>query len=273
MSCEIQISVRSGQSGNPITLKPFPNSGYGNEEKPEAGKFVYVRILDANVEEVEDHIRTVLGGHSLLQPWNRLIDWEQIAQDKTVDGYRLRIFTVNPNVSGRGYLTREQVEIYLATWNAVVQSITVNSVTFDIWAFEDSSSNPGVIQSEAFWGAVPVGVVFTEGLYNQNTGRHRITADYGNSWISDRNAVVNRGENNQGTVISHTEGVSITFDVFRKQMFDIFKRDIIRRLDNVLDRKQFYFPPGVISTIQGQGGFIEATIAQGKIYLKNRLDD
>jgi len=261
MACELQISNMTKSLGDIVTLRPYPNAGYGLGEQPN-DQFIYLQITDANVQDVQD---------TSVQSWDTVVDYTTIGTNTDIDGYRLDMFVANPGVSGLGDITREQAEAWLNRWNAVVVSASKNNVRFDIWAF-DNLGAPGAIQSEGLWGRDTTGVIFNEILYSQGNGTHRVSADYSVFSNASPKGIENRITDIGGTIISHPTNV-VTFTVTRSGLYTRFKNDVSRKLSKLIAKRQFYFGSGVIDTIKGNGGITEATLAEFQTYVKNRLDD
>jgi len=270
MACELQISIRTNQYGNFVTIKDYPNSGYGLKEQPN-DDFVYIRITDGSVSDVQNIIKNVYGEKDLTQAYESLIEYETLLTLPAIDGFRINMYTGNANASGLGDMTRERAEGYLNKWNAVVQSGTKNSVIFDIWAF-DNAGAPGMLQSEAFWSANVDNVIFTEDSYNATTGLHKLTVDYSNT-VADPDHAERIVTDAGGIITEHVENEYLRFDMEGALLGARFRQQTSRKLQEILDKKQFYLTPSAVNTIRANGGILSATLSQFETYINNRIYD
>lgn len=270
MASEIQIRTAltlpgsSDHTGLPITIKPFPNSGHGLDELPSAGFFIYIRVTDADPDDIETMIRTQFEGDSLIQPWERRVDFQVVNNNPVIDGWRMKAFTINPGFNNYAGITRNMVETYLNKWNASVFSVATNEVIFDSLIYNAITSN-------GFWAKSVANIFFSEISYEQSTGIHIVTADYSLVNIEDRQ-VKSFIEAREGIVNSQILKI-VNFSISRTSVFKYFKADVQRRLNQVMFKRQFYITPALVSTIQAEGGIREVTLSQVQTYLKNKLDD
>jgi hypothetical protein len=308
MPCEIQIKTdhharavnyehpdiekdRRGvyKKGYPVSIFDEPKVHRGFKEGLPC--FCYVRVTDATAAEVDAMIVSTFSGTSLLQQWDREIDFATVNNDPVIDGWRIRTFATNPGATGLANITQAMVENYLTRWNAEVFSSAANEVVYDVAVFEDSLSNPGALQSEGFWEVSPNGIVFTETAYNSGTGDHTVEADYSATSFEPTKVegrVVERG----GTVDSHAAQV-ITFTINRTDVFQWFQQEVKEAVENTIYRRQFRIPEATVDTIistgtqvlidhydedsnfRGQVEYrvLDRTLAQVEAFLINRLDE
>jgi len=252
---------------------------WANEDKPgfgiKRGDVVEVRANDSpysSMERLPDFIiikipELLLSAIEEYQTgWNLDIDFEIVNYDAALDGYRIKAFSTNASVSGKGYLSIQQIENFLLRWNATVLLTSQNEVIFDIWIFN-------AIKSPVFWDERPNvdNVVFSES-YDQGSGIHEITADYSalnlNPTYVERYVRFKADE-----IISHSNR-EIVFTITRNNVFSEFKEDIKRKLKKVMIGKRlYYFGSGVVDTVISQGGVITATESELESYIKSKLDD
>lgn len=216
-----------------------------------------------------------------LRIWQRVIDWEFVAHDYSIDGHRLRVFTKPEfvSVSGLNSLTRAQVENYLGRWNATVKNAAANEVVFDTVVYD-------AICSEGFWGRDTVMLAFAENSYNATTGVHEIECDYRNDPVLsniDPVKIEQEIAEKGGTIIRHPTN-KVTFQIARSSVFDVFKDDVRQRVDGIYARRTFkvlseHIDMALASESQhpqtGEmiSGSMEITRTQWAQYVYNRLDD
>jgi hypothetical protein len=151
--------------GYPVDMKETPCVWGGRVTLP---RFVIARVTDATLGDIQSMISFNFGEKSLTQEWRKNLDWSVANYNSSLDGYRLNLFTTNPGLTGRGNVTRNQVENFLNRWNADVVSFTTNSVTFDVGVYN-------AIISKGFWNMIDVDqVIFNEINYDEPTHTHTI---------------------------------------------------------------------------------------------------
>ncbi len=170
--------------------------------------------------------------------------------------------TTGVSLSGNGALTRAQVEAFLNNWNASVDSVAVNSVTFTIGIFD-------AIKSNGFWNRDVSSVTFTEVAYTQGNGGHRIRVDYPGVVTAEyvEGAIKDRG----GVIVSHnTETRRVTFDILRSDVRNHFETTVINRLGRTWNRRRFRLTDAEVTAIEGAGGFVIRTLAQVQASIRDR---
>jgi len=285
---------RSGvyKKGYPVTIREYPHSGWGFKEG--LPYFVLVRVTDAAVAEVEALINTNFSIPSITSSWVRNVDWEQTAEVASIDGHRMKMWTPNSGSTNLAGVTRDMVENYLNKWNAYVFSTTTNEVVFDVAIFEDDRGSviAGALQSEGFWNFNVSQIAFSEETYVEDSGNHRVTADYSalQGYIDNpgrtTRSVQLKVEERGGIIISNVGGV-VQFDITRSDVFDVFKRDVKLRLENTIYRRQLRVSEATVDNIISNGiethivhqkgdveyRHVEITLSQLQSYIINRLDE
>lgn len=271
------------KKGYPVGMVDDPGVFRGYKEG--LPYFCAIHVTDASMAEVEAMIVSTFSEKSLNQSWIRQIDFSTVNNNPTIDGWRIKVFTINPGFSNLAGITRIMVENYLNKWNAEVFSTATNEVIFDVAIYEDASSNPGAIQSEGFWGIVPTDVSFAETSYVEETGIHTVEADYSlSSFLSEQ--VQQRIEERGGGVVSDVSSV-VTFTIDRVDVFKWFKHEVKEAIEQVVYRRQFRIPETTVDTIISIGTEIvvnhskgtviyrvlDRTLAQVEVFLINRLDE
>jgi len=232
--------------------KPYVN--------PPTAPFVILEVTGVTKAQAEQYMAS----------WTRVVDYSVIARNVPQDGWRLEIKSTNPNVSGKGHLTRAMVEGFIQRWNGSVAAFVNNSVRFDISIYL-------VATSEKFWGRNVSSIVFSETSYNQTTGVHRISANYGAVAVPPgvtldefeeqfARAVTEHG----GTVVSNSGGV-IVFDLNRDTVINAFRDDVKESVTNTVCRRQKYLDPAFVDAIIAAGRVMTVTGAQVLGYVRDRL--
>jgi hypothetical protein len=183
MSCEILIKTnvhsngtvdyehpnpkkdKSGvyKKGYPVNMLDSPRVHRGFKEG--LPFFCAVNVTDGSVADVEAMINSAFSGSSLIQGWNRDIDFSVVNNNLSIDGWRMKAFATNPGTTNLAAITQPMVENYLNNWNAEVFSTATNEVVFDVAIFS-SSDGPGALQSDGFWGNNVSNVSFNEISYD-----------------------------------------------------------------------------------------------------------
>jgi hypothetical protein len=232
--------------------KPYVN--------PPAEPFVILEVTGVTKVQAEQYMAS----------WTRAVDYAVIARNVSLDGWRLEIKSTNPNVSGKGHITREMVEGFIQRWNGSVVAFVNNGVWFDISIYLAATS-------EKFWGRNVSPIVFSETSYNKTTGVHRLSANYGavavpKGMTLDKfeeqfaHAVTEHG----GTVASNSGGV-IVFDLNRDTVINALRDDVKEAVQHVVCRRQRYLDPAFVDTIIANGRVMTATAAQVLGYVRDRL--
>jgi hypothetical protein len=199
--------------------------------------------------------------------WKLEYDYEVVTHNLPQDGYRIRVFSKYPSVSGACSITREQVENYLIHWGATYKSASQNEVVFDFTVYKSAISN-GVWGNTLFIG-------FTEVSYNQSTGVHVVDADYSAITPTPNPAkiegqVIGKG----GLIVSHdAENKIVRFSFDRTLVTARLKRAIHDRLSQTFEAHQYYIDNDFIDDVVSQGGEVTVNISEMLTYVKNRLDE
>lgn len=203
--------------------------------------------------------------------WLREVDYDVVAHDPVLDGYRMRVF-VKPELvsaSGLNALTRERVENYLNNWGASVVNVAQNQVTFDA-RIRDA------IWSNGFWGVNVSVVDFTEQDYDSGTGVHTTYVNAENLLTVSRDRIAGIIINRCGisSIISaHPNKKQFTFECGRDTVAQAFKRDVKERVDGLYTDRKWYIIKQFIDLAYANGGNIDLTQQEAIQYLHNRLLD
>lgn len=241
--------------GYPTTAEAFNQYG-GKQVLPKYGQIV---ITDATVAEVRNY----------CVPWNREIDFDILSQDLASDTFTLKAFVKPEFVSQSGVnsLTREQVENYLTKWNATVQSIAANSVTFTAVIAE-------VIGSNGFWDMDVSGGIFNELAYLPATGLHTIRLTYSGIPGANQNNVAARIVERGCTVTANNPAQSrMTFTCNRQTVYNQFKADVKAKTDGMFTRRKWRVTQSAIDAIIAAGGSLELTRDQVLDFWRSMLSD
>jgi hypothetical protein len=226
--------------GYPVLVRDYPHVGWGNSEG--LPNYVHLRITDASAAQVQQY----------MDEYIKSLIFTVVNNDPVIDGWRIRLEVENLDVSEYAGITQNTVSNYLNRWNATVQSFTNVSVTFDVLIWD-------AIKSRGFWEVNAnhiAGLTLVEDSYDQATGEHIGTVDY-----TDFRTNVNRSAIRQklkekidevgATFISENLGQdTITFSITAEQTKQRFLFVLKREHDIAVWRRKFYFPTGVMNTIE-----------------------
>lgn len=257
-------AVERGGSADPMSYLPGyavqvdDHSVLGGKVVPP--KYCELIVTDATPEELRA-VYTV--------EWARIVDWEVVGSNLSIDGHRLRAFILPEYVSQSGLnsLTREQVESYLNNWGAKVFSVAPNSVTFD-------ATIANAIKSNGFWGMDVSGGVFTELSYDQASGLHTTRVTY--SGIPGANATnVSEKIVEQGRAVTAIQPSQsrVTFTCTRTNAFQLFKADVKSKLDGVYARRKWRVTQAAVDAALAGGGSLTVTRDQMLDLWYSRLND
>ena len=230
---------------------------------PPEPPFVFLKIIDKTKEDVDAYIRE----------WRRAIDYTVLARDVGLDGWRVEIKANNPNVSGKGHLTREMVENYLTSWNCPVVDFVNHGVRFDVKVGD-------VLRSSRFWERDTSLLVFNEIAYDQQTGLHTTEVNYSAlpvppgtpSMQAFEDRIRSIVEDKGGAVISNSGGV-IVFNMHRDTVMDEFREDLMRAVRHVVCRRQIYLAPEAVDAIIANERYMEASAKEIARYVRSRMDE
>lgn len=247
MACEILIHRNVGNYSHPdsekdkrgvykkgyiVAGKTIP-CNWGNKEKFEGGKFVTIRVTNADWEEL----------HSYMKAWELEVDHEHVASNLSVDGHRYKLFSTNPGASLKGVITREKAQKYLDKWNVTIHSVAQNEIVMDCVIFD-------MLKSKFYWDLDDLsGLSATEISYNESTGDHVVEVNWENfrTDIIDRdkvrNAIRNRVLSRGGIITSYIAPNEYgRFTINRIDVLQWFKTIIYRaiRRQNLIYRRQYY---------------------------------
>jgi hypothetical protein len=255
--------------GYPVMGKDYPHPGWGNSEG--LPNFIHLRITDASLVEVEQY----------LQEYIRRLAFVVVNSDSVIDGWRIELVAENLDVSEYAKVNKDTVEGYLNKWGAVVQSFTNVSVTFDVLIFD-------AIKSRGFWDVKPQeisGLSLTELGYVQGTGLHTEQVDYSNFRleISDRNKIrkklIGKIEETGSIYVSDDPvAETINFTCTAETVKQRFLTELRYKYERMIWRRQFYFPTGVMNTIQtymenNNGDAYETDRITAISYLQNKMNE
>jgi len=228
---------------------------------PPAAPFLILQITGVTKAQVEEY----------QNDWRRTIDYTVVQRSISLDGWRLDIKATNPNPSGKGHIVlSDKKRDFFENWGASIVGIVNNAVRFDI-------SISGVLRSRRFWNVRDISpVLFTELIYDQNTGIHRTQADYSAVPVPPRmtdqefvESVSQRVMEHGGTVISNIGDV-ITFDIGRDVVIQQVREEIQHQVEDTICRRRMYLDPIYADQIIAAGRVLVATPAQVASYVRNR---
>jgi hypothetical protein len=202
-------------------------------------------------------------GDIYVDYWDSLIDFEVVAHNENLDGYRVRVWgTRYKSSTGEGGVSRGNVEAYLNMWSATVFSFGANEVTFDYGIYN-------MVTSDGFWELDVSNVVFDELSYNKNTGIHRVAADYSGSQFPALK-VQRRVRQSGFEITSHADQV-ITFRCTGNQVNAVFKREAKEKFEKTVYRRRFYLPESVIDDALGNNRMWTLTPAEFQALIIDKI--
>jgi hypothetical protein len=245
------------KKGDIVVVKPDGHEWGAGEGLP-----TFVRVLCPGLDHtvVEDRI----------QPWTYNIDFEIVASNLAIDGFRIRATNANAGTSGFAGINQTQIQQFLNQWNVAFVSAANGGVTFDIGIYAAATS-------EGFWNTNIGSVVFTELDYNQANGTHDIEVNYS----ADQRYIDNPTQFAQtfaaqctavgATVLSNANGVAV-IQIERVDVRERFRQDITQRL-GVYRRHRYHFTEAQVDTVIAAGGSITVTVPQLTNAVQDRLTE
>ena len=215
----------------------------------EPEKFFLVEVPEVPMDDFLDYTKS----------WERLLDFEVVAQDLSIDGFRLKLFSALTN-GAAGIITKAEVEAFIQSWNGAVFSWGANEVVFDIAIYN-------ALISPAFWEFDVSGVVFSELSYVQATGVHTIQMDY--SAIDKNPTYAESYVRSKGLTITYHDQKILRYEATRTIARSIFQDDLKEKSRKAVTRRRYYLASAVVDYIVGQGG----TITTDKATLLNYIND
>ncbi len=223
-------------------------SPFGGKE-PES--FFLVEVPEIPMDDFLDYTKS----------WERLIDFEVVAQDLSIDGFRLKLFSSLIN-GAQGIITKDEVESFIQSWNGTVFSWGNNEVVFDIKIYD-------ALVSQSFWEMPLTGVVFSGVSYDQETGIHTIQCDY--TGISRNPTDVENYVRGKGLdIIYHNERI-IRYEATRAKARELFQNDLKEKSRKKITRRRYYLTSAVLDYIVGQGGTITTDKETLLSYIKDKV--
>lgn len=194
-----------------------------------------------------------------VETWRHNPTYSIVNSQPATDSYRIRLTTDAVSVSGKGAITRAQVESFFTRWNATVQSTTSNSVTFDISIY-------AALTSAGFWGRDVSGVTFSETQYNQATGAHLI--EVVSPQITEQQ-IKFQCEENGVSYVSPRSFIGMRADV-RTQM----QNRIASKFREIqIANRRWYVSQAGMTALQNAGGIMTVTPAQLVANLRDGFAD
>jgi len=199
--------------------------------------------------------------------WERLIEFEVVAQDASQDGYRLRMFAATVN-GALGAITRADAETFIESWGGTVHSFGPNEVVFDVRIYD-------ALTSPAFWGLDAdfdiSGIEFSEISYDEGTGIHRIEADY--SALGNNPSYVEMHVAKNGLVaVSHDNQV-LVYDADRSVAREVFEADLADKTKRKVARRRYHVSAAVVDYIVGQGGRVSTDLSTLAGYIRDKATE
>lgn len=255
-----------------VAGRDYPHSGWGNKERFEYGKFVFIRVIDATWDELKGY----------ADSWRHNIDYELVGSNLNIDGHRFRIFNTNSGASNYGNLTRNKIEKYLNSWNVDIFSVNVNEIVIDVVI-------NNMLRSSAFWDYVPgdglTDIQYSQLSYNKNSGKHVYYLDYSQvrTDITDRSLVAKKIAYRlglRGVTFSNHNSVNQTAEatIYRNDVLKYFRDEVKRKLSKqILVRREYYIEESDVDLLvqysnNHNGEPFEVTKAQLFNYIKSHLD-
>jgi hypothetical protein len=210
--------------------------------------FVCVKVPEISLAQMEQYI----------QQYNKILDYEVISSNP--NGMRIRVFATNPNVSGKGVLTRQQVETFINKYNGLVKRVDPNSIQFDIGYFESNTSNGYWMRDVS---------TYTFAKMSNDGVTMRIQVDSPVPWtLKQLSKIKGIIEDHAGTLIATTID-TLTYDTPTNSGIQKFKEDAKMHLAEMIFRKRYYVTPADVDVVISEGGI--KTITQA-VFLNRIID-
>lgn len=194
-----------------------------------------------------------------VETWRHNPTYSIVNSQPAQDAYRIKLTTGAVSISGKGAITRAQVESFFTRWNAVIQSTTADSVTFDVSIY-------AALTSAGFWGRGVSGVTFSETQYNQATGSHLIEVI--SPQITDQQ-IQFQCEENAVSYVSPRSFIGMRADV-RSQMQN---RIAAKFKEMQIANRRWYVSQTGMTALQNAGGIMTVTPAQLVANLRDGFSD
>jgi len=255
------------KKGYPVIMRDLPHQGWADSEG--LPKFIIFRVTNAYASDIEEWMQNTFGA-SLTSSWERRLNYEVVNSNLSIDGFRLRVFSMNPGVpsinypEGRAGIIKENVENFINNWGGSVVTFAPNSVTFDISVFN-------ALKSVGFWEFNPSLLEFNELSYIQAGGIHQVEVDYS----AIPNVIPEQAENiiiEKNGIIDNHVGNVITFTITRQDVLNEFKKEVAQAIEGTIFRRQFKVSEAISDNVAAEGGLKEVTLAQVQNYIINIAD-
>lgn len=219
----------------------------------EPDKFVMVDVAGVPMLNYEGYMKA----------WERLIDYEEINQNLSIDGFRIRLYSPLISSLGDGKITKDEVEPFINNWGGTVYSFGENEVVFDILIFD-------ALKSVNFWEVDIANVIFTETNYNQTIGIHSVQIDY--SGIGNNPTYIEKYVERKGAVIIDNANKVMNIEIHRSVVRNEFESDIRNKAKKIIKGRRYYIENGVVDYIIGQGGTLTTDLTTLLGYLQDKAN-
>lgn len=220
----------------------------------EPSKFVMVEVTNTPIDSYDIY----------RERWERIIDYEVVNSNPSIDGFRIRLYSPLYDSSGNGKITLAEVQTFVENWGGSIFSSGDNEVVFDVLIYD-------AICSPNFWEIPIDDIVFTENSYTEATGIHEVEIDFsalGNNPTYVERYVMEKG----GTIISNVNKV-ITAEFHRSDVRTLFQEDIKEKAKKLVFPYRYYIGSGVVDYIVGQGNSITTDLTTLLGYLHDKTED
>lgn len=234
---------RSGvyKKGYIVIIKDYPTI-WGKEELFSAGNFVIARIIDSNMNEIEEY----------LANWEIECEFKKTYSNISSDIFRYKIISKNPGKNGYGNLNDNKINVLSDRYNISIHSSSKNEVVIKFKVFN-------VIKSEEFFDYKNIdGLQFTENSYDELTGNHEIVIN----WSKFKINIINRDKFSKkiseiilqrgGNIISSDSiNENIVFNISRDKVISYLLDEIYNKIrkNNNLFRRKYYLDNNYVDSL------------------------
>lgn len=199
-----------------------------------------VRVTDATKTEVLQYI----------DKWIRVLDYETLQTDQSIDRALIKSFTQEPGVSDVGAITWSDIEAPIELWSGVYFSEpAANDVRFSITVGD-------IYKSQGFWGEDPAlaGVIITDINYEPVIGVHETVIDISNSSYTT-NQVKNRVEQLGGVIKEvSVQGEEAIVEFYRDEVVPRFLAALTDISLAPIRRRKYALAENAVDAGMSQGG-------------------
>lgn len=228
------------KKGYIVLVRDYPHSGWGKEEKFEAGNFITVIITDINSFDLEEYTKS----------WEIEIDYNIVDSNLNNEVFIVDIFSTNSGLNNYGELTLTKIKNFLDKWNVNIINVSRNKITVNINIYE-------LLLSNSFWDYDDdlSNIIIEETEYIRSKGNHTFNINWQNfrTDILDRNKIAKKISDvllKRGAKILNSNLLEQTgsFLINRSSILHSFKMNLYNNIKkyNLIYRRKYYLENNII---------------------------